>query len=95
MDDGQRVFVLEGSIERLTVWNNEASLLFELGARGDGPGDFMGAREIGLVGDGFYIRDSRRFTFFTPGGSVLKTVSYPPTSVSFHGFTIEPRLSLD
>ena len=93
--DGQRIFVLEGGIERLTVWTPAGSLLFELGARGDGPGDFMGARKIGLVDDGFYVRDSRRFTFFTHEGSVSKTVSYLPASVSFHGFTIEPRLSLD
>ena len=93
--DGERIYVLEGGIERLTAWTPEGSLLFELGARGDGPGDFMGAREIGLVEDGFYIRDTRRFTFFTHGGTVSKTVSYPPGSVGFRGFSIEPRVALD
>jgi len=92
--DGERIYILEGGIARLTVWSPAGSLLLELGARGEGPGDFMGAREIGLVGDGFYVRDTRRFTFFTHGGAVSRTVSYPPASVSFHGFSIEPRLIL-
>lgn len=91
---GERIYVLEGGVERLTAWSPTGSLLLELGARGDGPGDFMGAREIGLAEDGFYVRDTRRFTFFTHGGAVSKTVSHPPASVSFRGFRIEPRVML-
>lgn len=93
--DGERIYILEGSIARLTAWSPTGSLLLELGARGDGPGDFMGAREVGLVEDGFYVRDTRRFTFFTHGGTVSKTVTYPPASVGFRGFSIEPRVVLD
>lgn len=93
--DGQRVFVLEGGIERLTVWTPGGSLVQDVGGPGDGPGELMGAREIGLVQDGYYVRDSRRFTFFTHSGAVARTVSYPPPSVSFHGFRIEPRLLVD
>ena len=92
--DGRQIFVLERSTDRLTVWSPEGSLLLDLGGRGDGPGEFLAARQVRLVEDGFYVRDSRRFTFFTNDGAVSKTVSFPPPSVSFRGFTIEPVLVL-
>ncbi len=93
--DGARVFVLEGSIERLSVWSPEGSPLLDLGGRGGGPGEFEGAAEIGLTKDGFFVRDLLRFTFFADDGSVLKTVSFPPPSVSFRGFRVEPGLLLE
>lgn len=93
--DGARVFVLEGSIERLSVWSPEGLHLLNVGGRGGGPGEFEGAAEIGLTEDGFFVRDLRRFTFFSDAGTVLKTVPYPPPSVSFRGFRVEPGLLLE
>ena len=66
--DGRRVFVLESSIERLTVWSPEGLLLLDLGGRGEGPGEFLGARTVGLA--------KTVSTFATPGAShsSLRTV---------------------
>lgn len=44
--------------------------------------------------DRFYVRDSRRFTFFAYDGIVRETVPYPSSSLSFRGFRLVPRLSL-
>ena len=93
--DGERVFVLEGSVERLTLWSREGTLLAGVGGRGGGPGEFEGAAEVGMAENGFFVRDLRRFTVFTHTGALLETVAYPPPSVSFRGFRIEPRLMLE
>ena len=67
----------------------------DLGGLGSGPGEFARASEIQLQPDGFYVRDSRRFTFFGDDGTVRGTVPYPPASLSFRGFRLVPRLLLD
>lgn len=94
-DDGDRILVLEPGIGRLTVWALDGSLLMDLGGLGSGPGEFARASEIQLLPDGFYVRDSRRFTFFGDDGTVRATVPYPPASLSFRGFRLVPRLLLD
>lgn len=94
-DDGGRVFVLEPGIGRLSVWALDGSPLLDLGGLGDGPGEFARASEIQLLQDGFYVRDSRGFTFFAHDGTVRETVPYPSTSLSFRGFRLVPRLRLD
>lgn len=94
-DDGGRIFVLESGLGRLSVWAPDGSALMELGGVGDGPGEFARASEIQLLSDGFYVRDSRRFTVFADDGTVLETVSYPPPRLSFRGFRLVPRLLLE
>jgi len=36
----------------------------------------------------FYVRDQSRFTYFSYGGTVLRTVPNPPTSVGYQGFPV-------
>ena len=39
--DGTRVFVVEPTESRVTVWTPQGRQLLDLGRTGDGPGDFM------------------------------------------------------
>ena len=92
--DGQRVFVLEPNLARVSVWSPEGRLLLDLGGPGEGPGDFMGPYRIHLGDSSFYVRDQVRFTYFSDDGTVLRTVPNPPTSVSYQGFQIRVRALL-
>lgn len=93
-DDGRRVFVLESGTGRVSVWTVNGVLQKELGGIGDGPGEFAGAETIKLLEDGFYVRDSRRYTVFADDGTVVKTVPHPPSTLSYRGFRLAPRLLL-
>lgn len=86
--DGQRVFVLEPNAARVSVWSPTGRLLLDLGGPGEGPGDFMGPFRIHVEDSLFYVRDQVRFTYFSDGGVVLRTVPNPPTSVSYQGFHV-------
>ena len=86
--DGQRVFVLEPNESRVSVWTPEGRLLLDLGRSGEGPGDFAFPYRIHLDDSWFYVRDQVRFTYFSYGGRLLRTVPNPPTLVSYQGFRI-------
>ncbi len=86
--DGRRVFVLEPNQARVSVWTPGGRLLLDLGGPGEGPGDFMLPYRIHLGDSWFYVRDQSRFTYFSYGGKVLKTVPNPPTSVGYQGFPV-------
>ena len=92
--DGQRVFVLEYDLARVSVWSPEGRLLLDLGGPGEGPGDLMGPYRIHLADSSFYVRDQVRFTWFSDDGTVLRTVPNPPTSISYQGFQIQVRALL-
>ena len=94
-DDGERIFVLESGLGRVSVWATDGSLQLDLGGIGDGPGEFMGAQTIKLLAGGFYVRDSRRYTVFAADGTVTRTVAHPPSTLSHRGFRLGPRLLLD
>ena len=92
--DGQRVYVLEPYAARVSVWSPEGRRLFEVGGAGEGPGDFMLPYRVHLGDSWFYVRDQSRFTYFSTGGTVLRTVPNPPTSVSYQGFPIRVNAHL-
>ena len=91
---GRRVFVLEPYEARVSVWTPEGRRLFDVGGTGEGPGDFMLPYRVHLGDSWFYVRDQSRFTYFSTGGTVLRTVPNPPTSVSYQGFPIRVNAHL-
>ena len=86
--DGSRVFVVEPSEAKVTVWDPEGSLLLDLGRSGQGPGDFVGPYRVHIDDSGFHVRDSQRFSFFSTAGDLLRTVPGPPTLVRYQGFFV-------
>ena len=93
--DGPRIYVLEPSIARISVWSPEGSLLLDLERPGEGPGHFTQPNQLGLLDEGFFVRDARRFTFFADDGTLLGTVPFPPSILSFRGFRLAPEALLE
>lgn len=86
--DGSRVYVLDSEASEVTIWSPDGNLLRRLGRAGGGPGEFQRPSRITLLPDGFYVRDDRRITTFTPGGELAGTEAYP-RNVPFHGFPVQ------
>ena len=91
-----RVLVADATAGEVTAWSTDGSLLFAVGRRGEGPGEFFDVpARIQVFPDGsFYVRDGsgRRFTYFDANGRLLRTVSGPPPeAVSWQGFRIRPE----
>ena len=90
--DGQRVFVLEPYLARVSVWTPGGDILLDLERPDEGPGEFQAPLRVEPNPDGFFVQDTRRFTFFTNDGAVSRTVPNPPPALSFRGFRLQPRL---
>ena len=88
--DGHRVFVVEPNTGSVTVWTPEDSLIFAVGRRGEGPGEFIMPYRLHIHDDGsFYVRDFQRFTYFSATGELVRTVAGPPALVSYQGFRVQ------
>lgn len=90
--DGERVFVLEPYLARVSVWTPSGDLVLDMEKPGEGPGEFQTPRSVVPGPASFLVQDSRRFTFFAQDGTVLRTVPNPPAVLSFQGFRLLPRL---
>lgn len=90
--DGERVFVLEPYLARISVWTPGGDLVLDIEKPGEGPGEFQTPRRVDPGHDGFSVQDTRRFTFFAQDGTVLRTVPNPPPVLSFQGFRLQPHL---
>lgn len=93
-DEGSRVYVVDPSDFRVTVWTPDGSPLFSVGGEGQGPGEFRRPDRVQVTSDGFQVRDRDRFVLFSRDGEYLRTVPIP-LSVSHHGFRFRPALLLD
>jgi hypothetical protein len=75
LDDEGHIYVVEGSVPEIRVYDTEGSVLRRIGGRGEGPGEFGGAPSFGVVGDTVWTIDGslQRITLFDREGSVLST----------------------
>lgn len=83
--DGSTVYVLDLQASEVTIWTPGGNLIRRLGRSGEGPGEFQGAGRLGLGAGGFYVRDLRRVTTFTPAGELTGTRPFP-VEVAYRGF---------
>ena len=84
-----RVLVLDGPNSQVSAWSSEGVLLFTVGRRGEGPGEFVSAEALFVEEDGsFTVLESggARFTYFTPAGELVETVRGKDSRVSYRGF---------
>lgn len=86
--DGSRVYVLDSDASEVTIWTPQGNLLTRLGRAGGGPGEFQRPSRLTLLPDGFYVRDDRRITTFTPDGELVGTHDHP-RNVPFQGFPVQ------
>ena len=87
---GERVFVVETALSRVSVWTPEGTLLVDVGRPGEGPGDFAFADYVFQNDSGFVVRDLQRgrFSYFSDDGELLTTADFP-RNVSYQGFQID------
>ncbi len=91
--EGERVFVVETSLSRVSVWTPEGKFLVDVGQPGEGPGDFAFADYVFPGDSGFVVRDLHRgrFSYFSHDGALLTTVDFPG-NVSYQGFQIDAHV---
>ncbi len=86
-----RVFVVDHGSPQISAWSPEGSLLFVVGGRGEGPGEF------GVPGDLFFEADGTlsvvdfwgtRHAYFTADGELIETALGPGMRVSYQGFAV-------
>ena len=80
---------------RITIWTPGGRLVAQVGGPGEGPGEFSWTMSIGVGGEEFHVIDAVRFTSFSNAGELLGTTPFPPPSLSFRGFPMEPRALLE
>ncbi len=87
---GERVFVVETALSRVSVWTPEGTLLVDVGRPGEGPGDFAFADYVFPDDSGFLVRDLQRgrFSYFSADGALQTTTAFP-RNVSYQGFQID------
>ena len=88
--DGERVFVVETALSRVSVWTPDGKLLVDVGRPGEGPGDFSFADYVFPDDSGFLVRDLQRgrFSHFSEDGALQTTADFPG-NVSYQGFQID------
>ncbi len=92
---GDRILVTEPQIFRATIWTPHGSLVGRIGGAGQAPGEFSGEFSVQVHPDGFYVRDSQRFTSYSNEGTLVGTIPFPPRSLGFRGFGLRPEALLD
>ena len=94
--DRNRILVLDYQESVLSAWTPEGSLVFVVGGKGGGPGEFMFPTRIHFVEDGgFYVREGSgtRFTYYTADGVLERAVTESTPSLTYDRFGLELRAS--
>ena len=86
-----RVLVLDVQDTEVSVWTPEGSLVFVVGGKGEGPGEFVLPTRMEFVdSSSFYVRESfgSRFTYYASDGTLTGTVPGVTTSVTYQDFQL-------
>ena len=88
-----RVFAVDAANSQVSVWTPQGSLLFVVGGKGEGPGEFATSLgDLFVEADGsFSVQETgrSRFTYFTSGGELTRAVRGPGTTVGYQGVVVE------
>ena len=94
--DRNRILVLDYQEAVLSAWTPDGSLIFVVGGKGGGPGEFMFPTGIHFVEDGgFYVREGsgKRFTYYTADGVLERAVTGSTASLTYDRFGLDLRAS--
>ena len=73
---GDRIYVLDTSVPAVRIYDDQGQHLMDIGAEGDGPGEFRNPDALLVAEDGrVFVRDSRqgRITVFDADGGLIET----------------------
>lgn len=78
------IYVTEGSVPEIRVYDGEDRVVRRIGRQGEGPGEFQFPASFGVVGDTVWAWDQRlrRITLFDREGRVLSTARVEPVQVA-------------
>jgi hypothetical protein len=81
--EDERLFVLEAQEQHVRVYTPDGHLERRIGRRGEGPGEFRGPLNFGLLADTLWVADLglERFTLFTLDGDLIATLRAEPVPV--------------
>jgi hypothetical protein len=79
-DNRGRLYVLDGGLPALRVFEPTGSFVHQIGRPGEGPGEYTAPVSFGFLGDTVWVVDgtSRRVAFFTMEGEVLGDLALDP-----------------
>lgn len=87
-----RIFTVDRPNHQVSALTPDGALLFRVGRKGDGPGEFIDLGSMHIEADGsFTVREAirGRYTRFTAQGELVGTTLGPRTTVSYQGLPVE------
>ena len=87
-----RIFAVDRPNDQVSVMALDGTLLFRVGRKGEGPGEFINMGSLHIEPDGaFAVQEAGRgrYARFTAHGELVGTTPGPPTSVSYQGLLVE------
>ncbi len=87
-----RILALDPASAQVSAWTPAGALLFAVGRRGEGPGEFVSPGNVHVEQDGgFSVQEGgrSRYSYFAANGELLRLVQGPGTQVSYQGFRLE------
>ncbi len=95
VDRDGNLYAFESSESAIRVYSREGALLRRIGREGEGPGEFSGSVQFGVVGDTIWAINSglSRISLFTREGELLSAERYVDAQLQVKGrlVTVRPR----
>lgn len=93
-----RIFAVDRPNHQVSALAPDGTLLFRVGRKGEGPGEFINIGSLHIGPDGAFAVDEERrgrHTRFTAYGELVGTTPGPPVSVSYQGLPVEIEWSAE
>ena len=87
-----RIFAVDRPNHQVGAFTPDGTLLFRVGRKGEGPGEFTNIGSLHIEPDGaFAIQEPRRgrYSRFTVHGELLGTTPGPPAALSYQGLPVD------
>ena len=87
-----RIFAVDPRNHQVSAWTPDGTLLFRVGQKGEGPGEFIDMGSLHIETDGaFRVQEARRgrYTRYTAHGELVGTTPGPPATLSYQGRSVD------
>lgn len=87
-----RIFAVDPRNHQVSAWTPDGTLLFRVGQKGEGPGEFIDMGSLHIEEDGaFRVQEAGRgrYTRYTAHGELLGTTPGPPATVNYRGRSVD------
>ena len=87
-----RIFAVDHPNHQVSVLALDGTLLFRVGRKGEGPGEFINMGSLRIEPDGaFAVQEAGRgrYARFTAHGELVGTTPGPPTALSYQGLPVD------